>query len=656
MSERVVVGFYLACGALLLFLSTIIWRENPKSRINRTTAFMLGFAGLGPIFAAVGYSLGPTGFDPVTGNASFLRNLQYLWELFFPCLLLFSLEFPLRHPLVARYARFRWVLFTPHLFHLVLMLGLARGREIAVWLGQQGASGPAGWLLEQFSRALTLLSLLFDYVIGIHLKFFSVVNLAYVVGALFILQRGAQQLTAPRLKRQVGVLTWGLRVALGLYAVAFIAPILGVVEITPQVEQGLLMLALLVGCGGVVYSIVRHQFLDVRLIARQSLVYSATSALLVGIYLLVLGQLSAWVKAQLGRSVPMLDAGFIIVAVIFFQPIMSLVEDLIARFFKRDRTDYRRIVEKFSSEIVRIVDLKELQQQVISTLEEDLLVDSVILAQIFERPGRIRFFSRSRLEGDYSDPDVREFLDVLARAEGPVYYESIAAQAQVSHVWSVLAGFKPYLLVPLRVGRDDAGFMLLSRKSGPYRYSEEDFTVLQVLGSQVGVALSNAALYGESLVKRRMEEELAVAREIQFALLPESLPQSELYEVDAFTRPAREVGGDFYDFLPLGSGDLGVVIGDASGKSVPAALMIAQLQAVLKNQVREGYPVVRVMESLNLCASAGSQSERFVTMVYGHLNPESGLFRYCNAGATGRYLALSRHGWAAPGRVRGCQV
>jgi len=633
MSERLVVGVYLASGALLLFLSTIIWRENPKSRINRITAFMLGFAGLGPIFSAVGYSLPAAALAGTESDQPFIRNLQYLWELFFPCLLLFSLEFPFRHPLWARYARFRWMLFVPHLFHLVLMLGLARGAQIAGWLQAQGASGPAGWLLDQFSRGLGVLSILFNYTVGIHLKFFSVVNLAYMTGALVILQRSAVKITAVRLKRQINVLTWGLRIALGLYAVAFIAPILGVVDVSPQVEMALLMLALLVGSGGVVYSIVRYQFLDVRLIARQSLVYSATSALLLGLYLLVLGQFSAWVKSQLGRSVPMLEAGFIIVAVIFFQPLMSVIEDGVSRFFKRDRTDYRRMVERFSSEIVRIVDLKELQQQVITALEEDLLVDSVILAQVMDRPARLRFFSRSRLEGDYADLDVQELLDALVRVEGPVYYESIVALAQKSQVWSAMAGFKPYLIVPLRVGGDVAGFLLLSRKSGPYRYSEEDFTVLQILSNQVGVALSNALLYSESLVKRRMEEELEVARQIQLALLPESLPRSHLYEVDAFTRPAREVGGDFYDFLPLESGDLGVVIGDASGKSVPAALMIARLQAVLKSQVHERVPVVRVVESLNRCAQAGSnQGERFVTMVYGLLDPVTGSFRYCNAG------------------------
>jgi sigma-B regulation protein RsbU (phosphoserine phosphatase) len=75
-----------------------------------------------------------------------------------------------------------------------------------------------------------------------------------------------------------------------------------------------------------------------------------------------------------------------------------------------------------------------------------------------------------------------------------------------------------------------------------------------------------------------------------------------------------------------------LVIGDASGKSVPAALMIAQLQAVLKNEVRTSRDIPRIMQSLNRCVALGSQGERFVTMFYGELDPRSGRLRYCNAG------------------------
>lgn len=593
---------------------------------------MLGFAGLGPIFAAVGQSLQvPLAALPAAGQP-FLSNLQYIWEFFFPFLVLFSLEFPVRHPFLIRQPRARWLIFVPHAFHILLTLALARGQDIATWIGTHSQSGLAGWLLDQLSRIVRLSSVLFDYLIDIHLKFFSVINLVYVVVALLVLQSSQKALTSARMKKQLSAVTVSLQIALGLYAIAFIAPILGLAQISPGTELGLMVVALLAGTGGVVYSIIRHQFLDVRLIARRSLVYSVTSAMLVGLYILIIEQLGSWVRQQVGQPTPILDVGFIIVAVIFFQPMMSSVEDLTQRFFLRDKTDYRRLMERFSSEVIRIVDLRQLQQQVISTLQEDLQVESVILVQILSPPKRLRFYSLSRLEGEYNDPDLQELLNAITSVTGPVYYDSLSQQVGDAHVWSVIAGFKPHILVPLRAGSELAGVLLLSRKSSAYRYSQEDFTVLHVLSNQVAVALTNALLYGASLEKERMEEELAVARQIQSALLPETLPQHEQLLVDAFSRPAREVGGDFYDFIPLEDGRLGVVIGDASGKSMSAALMIAQLQAVLRNEVRGQNSIPKIMESLNRCVAMASQSERFVTMVYGVLNLENGQFVYCNAG------------------------
>lgn len=593
---------------------------------------MLGFAVLGPIFAAVGQSLQvPLAALPAAGQP-FLSNLQYIWEFFFPFLVLFSLEFPVRHPFLIRQPRARWLIFVPHAFHILLTLALARGQDIATWIGTHSQSGLAGWLLDQLSRIVRLSSVLFDYLIDIHLKFFSVINLVYVVVALLVLQSSQKALTSARMKKQLSAVTVSLQIALGLYAIAFIAPILGLAQISPGTELGLMVVALLAGTGGVVYSIIRHQFLDVRLIARRSLVYSVTSAMLVGLYILIIEQLGSWVRQQVGQPTPILDVGFIIVAVIFFQPMMSSVEDLTQRFFLRDKTDYRRLMERFSSEVIRIVDLRQLQQQVISTLQEDLQVESVILVQILSPPKRLRFYSLSRLEGEYNDPDLQELLNAITSVTGPVYYDSLSQQVGDAHVWSVIAGFKPHILVPLRAGSELAGVLLLSRKSSAYRYSQEDFTVLHVLSNQVAVALTNALLYGASLEKERMEEELAVARQIQSALLPETLPQHEQLLVDAFSRPAREVGGDFYDFIPLEDGRLGVVIGDASGKSMSAALMIAQLQAVLRNEVRGQNSIPKIMESLNRCVAMASQSERFVTMVYGVLNLENGQFVYCNAG------------------------
>jgi sigma-B regulation protein RsbU (phosphoserine phosphatase) len=629
MLERFIVGFYLACGALLFFLSTIIWRENPKGRVNRTTAFMLGFAGLGPIFAAVGQTLPPTA---TAGDEPLYRSLQYFWELFFPFLLLFSLEFPTRHPLLRRHPRMQWLVFVPHVFHIVLVVGMARGEQIASWLQLTGMGGVPGWLMQQLSQGLRFTNVFFDLVFDFHLKFFSVVNLTYVLAALIFLRQSQKLLTNPRLQTQVRVLAWALRVALGMYAVAYIAPILGVVNIAPSLEIALAIAALLIGSGGVAYAIIRYQFLDIRLIARQSIVYTATSAVLVGLYVLVIGQVGAWLREQTAQAAPILDVGFVILAVIFFQPIMSQVEDLIQRFFLRDRTDYRRLMERFSSEIVRIVDFRQLQEKVIATLQEDLLVENAMLAQVVHQPTRIRFYSLARLEEEYTDPEIGELLGALGRVNEPVYFETLSAQAERSRVWAVLAGLKAHILVPLRHGGELAGFLLLSRKLSGYRYTQEDFTVLSVLANQVAIALTNAMLYSESVEKQRMEEELAVARQIQFALLPAKLPESEHFVVDAFAKPARQVGGDFYDFFPTSDGHLGMVIGDASGKGVPAALMIAQLQAVLKTEAKSGGGMARIVRSVNQSIAVGTQNERFATMVYAEFDPERGRLRYCNAG------------------------
>jgi len=632
MLERLVVGLYLACGVLLFFLSTIIWRENPKGRVNRTTAFMLAFAGLGPVFAAIGQTL-PAPVPGVTvPEEPFYLSLQYFWELFFPFLLLFSLEFPARQPGLQRNPRLRWLVFIPHVFHIILVAGIARGEQIAAWIEQQATGGIAGWIMQQLSHGLTYTTLLFNLIFDIHLKFFSLVNLVYVVLAIYFLRQSHRAITNPRLRTQVGVLQWALRIALGLYAIAYIAPILGILEIPASLEMAMVIAALLIGSGGVAYSIIRYQFLDVRLIARQSLVYTIMSAAVVGLYILVIGQLGAWLRERMGQSTPILDAGFIILAVIFFQPVMAQLEDLIQRFFMHDRTDYRRLMERFSSEIIRIVDLEQLQEQVISTLQEDLLVERVILGQLVSAPTRIRFYSRDRLEGEIADPDLVEFTSALEVITEPLYFETLAAQAGESRVWTLLAGFRTHIVVPLRPGRDLAGFLLLSRKLSGYRYTQEDFTVLNVLANQIAVALTNATLYSESLEKQRMEEELAVARQIQTALLPAKLPESPYYSVEAYRQSARQVGGDFYDFLPTPGKGLGIVIGDASGKGVPAALTIAQLQAVLKNEARSGGDIPRIMRSLNRCVTAGSEGERFVTLVYGELDPESGRFRYCNAG------------------------
>ena len=143
--------------------------------------------------------------------------------------------------------------------------------------------------------------------------------------------------------------------------------------------------------------------------------------------------------------------------------------------------------------------------------------------------------------------------------------------------------------------------------------------------------------------RERVEQELEVARSIQQASLPKDVPTLEDWQISPYYRPAREVGGDFYDFHLLPEGRLGVVVGDATGKGVPAALVISttcgmlQLDAQALGSSSPGEVLAQVNETL----VARIPTNMFVTCFYAILNPEDGTLRYANAGHDPPYMRRS---------------
>jgi predicted ester cyclase len=136
-----------------------------------------------------------------------------------------------------------------------------------------------------------------------------------------------------------------------------------------------------------------------------------------------------------------------------------------------------------------------------------------------------------------------------------------------------------------------------------------------------------------NLMRQSIEQELRMARRIQQALLPQTIPQPDGWELTAYYQPAREVGGDFYDFLELEDGRLGLVVGDATGHGVPAALVMANTQSVLRAVAqRGGSAPSRALAEANAVLYTYIPPSMFVTCFYAILDPKSGRLRYANAG------------------------
>ena len=155
-----------------------------------------------------------------------------------------------------------------------------------------------------------------------------------------------------------------------------------------------------------------------------------------------------------------------------------------------------------------------------------------------------------------------------------------------------------------------------------------------------GPRLLGQRLKQEERERERIEQELLVARRIQQASLPKEVPPLEGWEISPHYRPAREVGGDFYDFFELEDGRLGVVVGDATGKGVPAALM-AEATSNMLRALAHGLGTSspgEVLERVNETLLARIPPNTFVTCFYAILDPESGSLSYANAGHDLPYL------------------
>ena len=188
------------------------------------------------------------------------------------------------------------------------------------------------------------------------------------------------------------------------------------------------------------------------------------------------------------------------------------------------------------------------------------------------------------------------------------------------------------LCLPIRNkdGQTSGVLQLLNKKGGPFQASDE--SLLSSLSVHVALALENAQLHRDVLAKQRMERDLALARSIQLGLLPEKSPQIEGFELEASHQTSLEVGGDYYDFIPLGSQTMLNVVADVEGKGVGSAMVMANLQATLHALIAHVHSLERLVSALNDRMLADTRGQKYMTMYLSILDQRNKTLHYVNAG------------------------
>lgn len=283
--------------------------------------------------------------------------------------------------------------------------------------------------------------------------------------------------------------------------------------------------------------------------------------------------------------------------------------------------------------VVELENLYDVGLAVAGTLDLDRLSEEILLSTVSlldARRGALYVLEdgRYRLERTFGgeagrwfaedDPDLAVFLS--GYGEGPP---------------GLLPGARHLLSVPIAFENNPRGMLVVGDKEsrrGVGPFLPGDRRTLGLFANQAAIALENARLHLRALEQERLEREMHLAAEIQRQILPKGAPQVAGYQLAGWNRPAREVGGDYYDMFPMASGRMGLVVGDVSGKGIPAALMVSTLHSALRlllDQTGIGPPL---LEKLNRHILESSMPNKFITMFLAELDLETGSLRYVNAG------------------------
>ena len=188
------------------------------------------------------------------------------------------------------------------------------------------------------------------------------------------------------------------------------------------------------------------------------------------------------------------------------------------------------------------------------------------------------------------------------------------------------------LAAPICLGEATLGVLSVYRESQSAPFTQDDANLLLLFANQSAIAIENARLYGLAIEKGRMDGELEAARQVQRNLLPTHSPRILGFRLAGTWQPARQVAGDYYDYISLGDGQFGIVIADVSDKGMPAALFMATTRSVVRASILDEHDPARALQRANRLLCADAANGMFVTLFLGILDSRTRKFTFANAG------------------------
>jgi sigma-B regulation protein RsbU (phosphoserine phosphatase) len=610
-SKFSVTDFVLVCvvpllaGLMLYSLGCTVYLLKPNT--STSWVFLLACFCMGAMVLA--------GLENQTSYI--LTSLFWIINAVWPFTLLhLFLIFPERHRILTRFPKFEYLLYVPVLILITVW-------EVYLLIYPQVLSGESASWFPTY-RELGRINSVF--------RFFCVASLVFLILSSILKPFTSQA------RQRAKVIFWG--VVLGFGPPVIVMTLFFFVKV--DVPWNLLVFFTILFPASIAYSIVRHNLFDADAIIKRTVGYAVVTAIIVGAYILVsigLNVLLGQYQIAQSRAFPIV---FTLIIILIFNPLRDRIQSLVDRIFFRKEYDYGEIVNKIGGAVTSLMDLGQILRQMVNTFTKDMFIDtsSVMLLsptgmgyQVYLADGE----SKIEIEQATLQRDQPLIQMIEKHKKELTKYDIIEDPKYKTVCRDCIKDFETLhasLMVPLVFQDKVIGLINLGEKKSGKSFNREDINLLHSVANQGAVAIENARLFQENLEKQRMEEELNIARDLQMSMLPSISPQIKGFTIAATSIPAREVGGDFYDFIEMEEGNIGFVVGDVTGKSVSGALVMSSSRSVFRMLSEAELNVGEIMSRANRRMKKDLKSGMFVALLYAVLDSKTRVLSLCSAGQT----------------------
>lgn len=469
-------------------------------------------------------------------------------------------------------------------------------------------------------------------------RFIQYINLAYILIALLFLINAYVNIKDITLKKSLRIILHGF--IIGVFGLIYYFVLLSFIYTTDNAYNAffriptITVLAIPLSLG---YSIFKYRILETEFIIKKSLVFGIVTAFIVGFYLLIVFLIDNFVSVYFNTNKQILTITVVIIITFTFDFVNKKAKDYIDTKLYRERYNYRQSLLEFTQEIQYLPNIKEIitifariVKKSMGVQRMDIVIKDLEYFKLLQETN----YLEDRQFSDEDDNASTTYLKLFDKDKKSKLLYSIQLQElKLTDIdKKVITESGIVLSVPLIYDDNLIGALNFGPKDSGKAYSDEDIDLLETLSSHCAVAFENSRLLREELEKKKLDEELSIAKKIQAGLLPKLNKKIEGLDISGISIPAKEIGGDFYDCIEMGEEKYLIVIGDVSGKGIPAALYMAKIQAMIQYASGIYSTPKEILKEVNNLIYDSIDRKSFVTIELAIFDLKNKKVKICRAG------------------------